>query len=294
MTNTQKFLSLSVLFSVMCGVFCALVRCGTIFDDPFKAFYWAFIICGALIAAAAYFVAAQSKAEGREDMAVFTSDQAAKTSAASHSVVVMFAMLLGAGLLAICAVRGFVIRTDKLSTIIAVFAFAAAFTLALRALNKEQSEKTGILSVYPIYYLCLYLLLFYRDTATGANIDVYGPQTITLSVLIFAAYFNSAVKFERRAPMLRFTIGLLSLTVFVSELAGYIIDRSTLTCVDPAFFLTMVGGFTIYFVASLYTIPLRLFRDKKKKKADDEQSSSADPPCADATSTEAETPNDNT
>ena len=31
---------------------------------------------------------------------------------------------------------------------------------------------------------------------------------------------------------------------------------------DPAFFLTMCGGFAIYFAASLFTVPLRLFKAK--------------------------------
>ena len=294
MTKTQKFLSLSVILSVVYGVFCALIRCGKFVDNPYGLFYIAFIVSAVLTGAAAYFVAAQSKNEGREGLAVYDSETAAATSADSHVMAVTFTLLLGSGLLAISAIRGLVIRSDKLSVIIAVFSFAAAFTLVLRALNKEQSEKTGILSVYPIYYLCLYLLLFYRDTATGSNINVYGPQTLTLSVLIFAAYFNSAVKFEHRSPALRFGFGLMSLTVFVSELAGYLIAPSSLTCVDPAFFLTMVGGFTIYFAASLYTIPLRLFRVKKKKKSDDISQSDKDIPCADSAPSETETPNDNT
>ena len=288
MTKTQKFLSLAALFSVICGVFCALVRCGKFFAQPYSAFYVVFLICTGLIGLAAYFVAAQSKAEGREGLAVYDSAQASEISAASYGPAITFAMLLGAGLLAICALRGFVIRSDKLSTIIAVFAFAAAFTFALRALNREQSEKTGILSVYPIYYLCIYLLLFYRDTATGADINLYGPQTITISVLIFAAYFNAVVKFESRPPLLRFGFGLLGLTAFVSEFVGYILVRSSLRCVDPVFFLTMVGGFAVYFAASLYAVPLRLFKVKKKNKNDSSPDTTKDIPNTEDAPTDAD------
>ncbi len=262
MTKSQKLLIISLVLSVICGLLCALVRAGRVFDDPFPAFYFVLIVCGVLIAAASYFTAVQSKYDGREGLAVYESEDASRISSDSHSMPVTFFMLLGAGLTAIACLRGFVTRASTLDIINALMIFACAFTLALRALNKEISEKTGVISLFRIYYLCVYLLMFYRDNAKGANLDAYGAQTLTLAVLIFAAYFNCAVKFESRPAVFRYMSGLMAVTVFISELVGYLVLPSTLTSADPAFFLTMCGGFAIYFASSLFTVPLRLFKAK--------------------------------
>ncbi len=262
MTKSQKLLIISLVFSVICGLICALVRAGKVFDDPFPAFYFVLMVCGVLIAPASYFTAVQSAHDGREGLAVYESEDASRISSDSHSLPVTFFMLLGAGLVAIACLRGFVTRTSTLDMINVLLVFACAFTLALRALNKEISEKTGVFSLFPIYYLCLYLLMFYRDNAKGANLDAYGAQTLTVAVLILAAYFNCAVKFESRPAVFRYMSGLMAVTVFISELAGYLILPASLTSADPAFFLTMCGGFAIYFAASLFTVPLRLFKAK--------------------------------
>lgn len=277
MTKTHKLLYAATVFAAVCGVVCGLVRCGDIFADGYRAFYITAFICASFIAAAAYLTGKQSHADGREGLTAFESPDAPLKCADSYTPVLTFGLLLGAGLAAISAVRGFVTRTDLLSTVNALFVFVCAFTLAVRALNKEQGEKTGIFSVFPIYYLCMYLLMFYRDNAIGSDIDVYGPQTITLSVLIFAAYFNAAVKFDSRPAFFRFYTALLGICLWVSELTGYIALRSSLTCTDPAFFLTMTGGFAVYCLCSLYALPLRLFKIKKKKKSDEAPSDSDSP-----------------
>ena len=275
MTKSQKLLIVSLTFSVACGAFCALVRAGRVFESPFPSFYFILIATMALAAVAAYFVAAQSKADGRIGVAVYESEDASRISSDSHTLPVTFFMLLGAGLIAISCLRAFVTRTDTIDAINALLLFACAFTLALRALNKENSEKTAAFSLVPIYYLCLYLLMFYRDNAKGANVDAYGPQTLTISVLIFAAYFNCAVKFESRPPLLRYLSGLMAALVFTCELVGYFVLPSTLVCADPAFFLTMTGGFAIYFGSSLFTVPLRLFKEKPKKSESEKNSEEA-------------------
>ena len=150
-----------------------------------------------------------------------------------------------------------------------VFVLLCTAAFVIRAINREQSEKTGILSLFPVYYLCIYLLIFYRDNAKGADLDVYGPHALTIAILIFAAYFNAAVKFDRRPPLLRFMFSLAAVFAWTGDTVYYLMLRSTLTSADPAFYIVLTGGFTLYFAVSLYTIPLKLFKitkpDKKKK-----------------------------
>ena len=267
MTKTLKLLSLATVISVLCGFFTGLVRAEKLFSNPYPSFYIVFILSAVFLTAIAYIISLYSKAEGRENLTLYESADNAKLSSDSHTLLITVILLFGAGLVAISAIRSFLTSNGStIENINFVFVFICAFSLAVRALNKEQSEKTGIFSLFPIYYLCLYLLLFYRDNARGANLNAFGPQALTISILIFAAYFNSAVKFDVRPPVFRYMFGLLAVHSFVNEITAYFIRSSTLTSTDPAFFLTMIGGFTVYYAASLFTLPLRLFKIKKAEK----------------------------
>ena len=267
MTKTLKLLCPAIAISALCGFAAGLVRAEKLFNSPFPAFYIVFILSAVLLSAAAYIIAICSKAEGRENLTLYKSDNDAKLSSDSHTLPITIILLFGAGLVAIAALRAFLTsRGSTIDNINFIFVFICAFSLAVRALNKEQSEKTAVFSLCPIYYLCLYLLLFYRDNARGANLDAYGPQALTISVLVFAAYFNSAVKFDARPAVFRYMFGLFAVCLFVNDITAYFMLNSTLTSADPAFFLTMTGGFTVYFAASLFTLPLRLFKIKKNDK----------------------------
>jgi len=144
-----------------------------------------------------------------------------------------------------------------------ILLFACAFTFVVRAINKEQSIATGIMSLVPIFYLSVFMLLFYQDNARLPDTSSFAPQALTIAALVFSAYFNAACKFDPRKPVFRFALTLISLSLCVGEGVAFVCNSASLKSADPAFYLLMVFGFAVFYTASLFVPPLRLYKVNK-------------------------------
>lgn len=257
MSKTAKMLYASFLLSTICGVFLGLVRGEILFNAPYPAFYISAAVILVVLAASAFLLSVSYSSENKEELTINSIPQNWNQR---YNKRIQVAQLIGAFLLLMAAVKIVVISSSALNFISAVFSFACAVSIFFRVKEKDATENTALLSLFPVFYLCFYLLMFYRNTARFPNLNQFGPQILTLAFLIISAYFNSASKFTSRPPFLRYFATLCTAVLVLGDISAYIFDRDTLSITDPSIYLPTISGFTIYFVIELLLPPVRVFK----------------------------------
>lgn len=86
------------------------------------------------------------------------------------------------------------------NTVQLLFLVACGAATFLRAKDGDLTQNSGIFSLFPVYYLCLYLLLFYRQNARSANTRAFALELLCIIFLILGVYLISVRKFEGGKP----------------------------------------------------------------------------------------------
>ena len=257
MSKTSKMLYASFLLSAICGVFLGLVRGEVLFASPYPAFYISVAVVTILLALSSYFTSVSYISENKKELTIHTIPE---DWSQRYNKRIQVIQLIGAFLLLMASVKIIASAGSVLNFISAVFSFACAVSLFFRIKAKDTTENTALLSLFPVFYLCFYLLMFYRSTARFPNLNQFGPQILTLACLVVTAYFNSASKFTKRPAFLRYFSSLCAATLALGDLLAYIFNKITLSITEPTVYLPTIAGFTIYYVVSLLLPPIRVLR----------------------------------
>ena len=267
MSKTKKILYASFFLAAICGVILGMIRGEIMFESPYPAFYIAIGIVFVFLIPAAHFTSVNSKIEGREDINI--ADLPTNWDELYTKRIKLF-QLISVFVILIAAVRSITLSMGStIGLVSAVFAFACSASIFFRVKEKDLADNTAVLSLFPVFYLCFYLLMFYRSTAKFPDLNLFGPQIITLSALIVTAYFNAATKFGSRPAILRYLISFFSLSLTLGDLVAYLFTANAISITEASGYLLNICGFTLYFTISLLVPPVRFFKTNAKNISKD-------------------------
>ena len=256
MSKTYKMLYVSLFLSVLCGIILGLVRGNILFPSPYPAFYVTGLVVFISLGVAAFFVYISSKEDKRDNYTLLNIPSDWDTA---YKKSVQVIQLIGAFLILMASVR--IIVSPAFSPLIfinSIFSFACAISIFFRVKSKDIAENTALLSLFPVFYLCIYLLMFYRNTAKYPDLNLFGPQILTLAFVIVSAYLNAATKFRICNTFLRYWVTFSALSLCVGDFMAYVFNSQSLSISSPAIYLPTISGFCIFYTASLFIPPVQL------------------------------------
>ncbi len=173
------------------------------------------------------------------------------------------AVALSALLIIASAVKLFLEAADLTVIVVIqlIFLFVCAVTMLLRLKSGEKNPISGVFSLFPVYYLCLFLLLFYRENAKNPSVVSFAFEILCVFALLLAIYTLASMKFERPKERSQVFFCLLS-TFFVSMELFSAYFESALVFQVPgmsAGTLIMLGGMGLYAAAGIFTTPVSFF-----------------------------------
>lgn len=153
-----------------------------------------------------------------------------------------------------------------------VFLAACGVTCVFGAAGRRSVEQSRLAGLFPLYYICFFLLIFYRDNANNPRLYSFALEIITLLAVMLALYFTVGMRFERHKPFLRVFSVLLGLFFAAHELLSYAVARDSLAVipgVSPAM-ISMLGALFILLAADFVRVPRTPAAEKSSDAPADE------------------------
>ncbi len=136
-----------------------------------------------------------------------------------------YAMLAAGGLLFLAAAVLALPESNGhfLSLITVLFMAACGVALLVRLAQRDQGELAAVCSLAPIFFLCFYLLMFYRENGDNPYLFRFGYEIAVIILSLVGLYFAVAGKFQEEKPALRAAVCGISLTFVMQELIFVVI-----------------------------------------------------------------------
>jgi len=135
---------------------------------------------------------------------------------------IVAAFVAGLGMMG-SAVLYYVERMAALSTLTyiqTVFLALCGLTLVLRTLRGGSGTAAGLFSLFPVYYLCLFLLVFYRENSKNPVVLSFGMEIAAVMALTVAVYSLSGRGFGQSRPRQQLFFTLLAVYWVCLEVAS--------------------------------------------------------------------------
>ena len=94
-----------------------------------------------------------------------------------------------------------------------------------KAQGVQMTEKSAAMTLVPLFWSCLHLLVNYRMTCTDPRLPLFGFGLIADVVLVLAVYHFARMLYGRRQPMLLALFEGLAVAMSFSDLGGYGLAR---------------------------------------------------------------------
>lgn len=139
-----------------------------------------------------------------------------------------------------------------------IFLALCGVAMILKIVLGERHKLTGLLSLFPVYYLCLFLLLFYRENAKNPSVQSFALDILAVMAMVVAVYIVSAAKFEKPKHRQQIFFTLCGVYLFAVQLASALLYPALVLTVPGMSrgVLCMLGGFALYLAASFFWGPL--------------------------------------
>ncbi len=234
----------AVIFSLITGAFLYVVRSGALGIRPFPLYYPVFFAVIALSFALSFLFVGKKENDGAEKYSFHKSFK-------YFAVVASF-------LLAAAAVLFFIASPSKtiLTFVLTIFIFFCAVSFSVRAKYADASDKCRIFSLFPVYFSCIYLLVFYRANASKLpSVSAFAPEIFLLVLLILTCYLSSARLFGKGDERILSGVAFSFISLSLSELLTGIFSPDLLPELSPGAFLCLISGFALYYASSLFKTP---------------------------------------
>lgn len=211
MTKSQAQMAVKICAALILGVVTGFLRSAGLDGGglPFSI-YWLVLLSGAVLLVL-------SAAFSSEDGALLT----------SPPVPYKAGMVVSSVLLAASAVYSLVSSEGSLGAMDIVnilFLAACAAAMILRLKAGEESQLSGLFSLFPIYYLCLQLLLFYRANAINPDPGVFGMEIMMIASMMVAVYLVASFKFEKYMGKRACFFGTFTLYLSAAEVVAVLLS----------------------------------------------------------------------
>lgn len=147
----------------------------------------------------------------------------------------------GRGCMTLLAASGFVLLLSAalfwmegkgaftlLTLLRAVFPAACGAAALVRLKHGDRDRLSAMLCLFPVFYLCFFLLLFYRANGDGPDVSVYGFETAAVIAALLGVYAHAAVRFDKPRPGLRAAAFSIGTAAAAMELVLLVLDRTML------------------------------------------------------------------
>ncbi|MBQ9535086.1 MAG: hypothetical protein IJU78_04520 [Clostridia bacterium] len=144
----------------------------------------------------------------------------------------------------------------------------------LGAAGGRSAEQTRFAGLFPLYYICFFLLIFYRGNANNPTLHSFALEIITLLSVMLATYLTVGMRFERHKPFVRVFFVLLSLYFAAFELLSFALVHDSLVVipsVSAGMMLTLAALFMLL-AADFVRVP----RTPAAESAAEEESAAED------------------
>ncbi|MEA5040436.1 MAG: hypothetical protein VB086_11445 [Clostridiaceae bacterium] len=145
-------------------------------------------------------------------------------------------LLAGSGVLLVLAAGLFWLEGNGVFTLLTLLkaAFPAACGIAalIRLKHGDRDRLSALLCLFPVFYLCFLLLMFYRTNGRVPDERLYGFETAALIALLLGVYLFSATRFEKPKPRRFAVFSCLGIAAATMELTLLLLDRTMLLTVS--------------------------------------------------------------
>ena len=179
--------ALQLALPLILGVLCGLCR-GMLLQDGYAALagrQHALLPVYLLITACMLVFLAMSVVLGRKKLLCITES----VPTAKRMLYVISALMLFAAAVLVYLQNIGMLTILKIVQLL--FLAVCGFSVFLRAKDGDVTENSGVFSLFPVYYLCLYLLLLYRQNARDANTATFALELLCVVVLILGVFHIS-------------------------------------------------------------------------------------------------------
>jgi len=141
-----------------------------------------------------------------------------------------------------------------LTYVLTVFLALCGLTLVLRTLQGSGGEAARVFSLFPVYYLCLFLLVFYRENSKNPMVLSFGMEIAAVMALTVAVYSLSGRGFGQARPRQQLFFGLLAFYLVCFVVASLLFFPDLVLSVpgvSPAWMLQL-AAMGLYVAAGLF------------------------------------------
>ncbi len=151
-----------------------------------------------------------------------------------------------------------------MTVVLTLFPIACGGAMLLRAVAKDNGDRADILSLFPVFFLCIMLLLFYRDNAYRPDSFTFAWEICTYVAVLLGCYMVCAEKFEKERPLRRNIIFMLAIAMASSQIILMIFAGTKLLeplGLEGLYFLMMLS--LLIYVSLSFIAPPRVSRNKE-------------------------------
>ena len=257
-TNRRSMLLMIYAFAGMVvGIYRAFLMD---FTHPGKVYYGLLVVLGAACAAAAFLLGARPLPAQRIENQTFK-------MAVATSAILLF---LSAG------VRLFSMISSRQGGLLTAATLALALVSAfgiLYSVVSDDKEMTSVFSVIPVFFMCLMLLVVYKDYVSASPvIGYYATEVLAVMLLTLAVYGVSSMRFVKQARNFLISFSLLGAVVMTSV----VVVSAVLTLTDYRYPLgfaeTMMLVAVAVYCGTCFVFPPRMPKEdaRAQKKAEPE------------------------
>lgn len=180
-----------------------------------------------------------------------------------------FVLLLAAGLFWLEG-NGVV---SLLTLLKAAFPAACGVAALVRLQHGDRDRLSALLCLFPVFYLCFFLLLFYRANGKVPDMRIYGFETAAIIALLMGIYQDVSVRFEKPKPRRHTVFLCLGVAATAMELVILLLHKSMLLQINSfGWGLSAVMlGFSLQLCAGLFFPAPQVTREQQEPQAPEKE-----------------------
>ena len=201
-----------------------------------------------------------------------------------------FTLLAASGFILVLSAGLFYLEGDGVLSLLtvlrAVFPAACGVAALVRLKQGDRDRLSALLGLFPVFYLCFFLLLFYRANGYVPVVRTYGFEMAAITVILIGMYMLSSQRFEKPRHRLRAPILAVGAAAMLMEMTLLLLDRSLLLGVNGFSWgaAAVLLAFGLQLIAGLFWPGEQLPAPPPEKDEDDGDKEEPEKPA------EAETP----
>lgn len=167
-------------------------------------------------------------------------------------------LLAGSGFLLILSAALFWLEGNGVVSLLtllkAAFPVACGVAALVRLQHGDRDKLSALFCLFPVFYLCFILLLFYRANGKVPDMRIYGFETAAIISLLMGVYQDASVRFEKAKPRRHAVFLCLGIAATIMEVVILFLHKSMVLHINSFGWgmATVMLGFSLQLCAGLF------------------------------------------